>query len=212
MIKLPRILSGRVIFKKTHIILLSGLLVLALSFSACSTQNQANASPSTPVTTTTTSVQPSTSSGSTIADIQSTMENVYSQVNPSIVNVNVVEQQQVSTPSIPSIPGFPNFNGPNSGQGSQNYYSQALGSGFVWDTNGDIVTNNHVVAGASRITVTFQDGTTVDAKVVGTDSYSDLAVIKVDVSADKLKPVQMADSDQVKVGQLAAAIGNPKVP
>ena len=66
---------------------------------------------------------------------------------------------------------------------------QALGSGFVWDTQGHIVTNNHVVEGADKISVTFYDGTTVPAGVTGTDPDSDLAVIQVDVPADQLRPV-----------------------
>jgi 2-alkenal reductase len=85
----------------------------------------------------------------------------------------------------------------------------ALGSGFVWDNQGDIVTNNHVINGATRITVVFYDGTTVDAKLVGADSDSDLAVIKVDPNGLTLQPVTVADSALVKVGQLAIAIGNP---
>jgi serine protease Do len=79
----------------------------------------------------------------------------------------------------------------------------------VWDKDGHIVTNNHVVENATTITVVFSDGTTVPAEVVGTDPDSDLAVIKVDVSSDKLQPVQVGDSSQVKVGHLAVAIGNP---
>ena len=83
------------------------------------------------------------------------------------------------------------------------------GSGFVWDTEGHIVTNNHVVESASRIKVTFADGTTAQAKVVGTDADNDLAVIKVDVAAGRLHPVQLGDSDALRVGQRAIAIGNP---
>ncbi|MBN1659689.1 MAG: trypsin-like peptidase domain-containing protein [Anaerolineae bacterium] len=84
-----------------------------------------------------------------------------------------------------------------------------LGSGFVWDTDGHIVTNHHVVDGARTIQVTFGDDTTVPAEVVGTDPDSDLAVIKVDVPAEQLHPVRLADSTRVRVGQLAVAIGNP---
>ncbi len=73
--------------------------------------------------------------------------------------------------------------------------AQALGSGFVWDKAGHIVTNNHVVSGAQKVTVTFADGTIVPATVVGADPDSDLAVIKVDVPADQLQPVTVADSD-----------------
>lgn len=83
------------------------------------------------------------------------------------------------------------------------------GSGFVWDTKGHIVTNNHVVESARRILVTFADDTTAEAKVVGTDPDSDLAVIKVDVPASRLHPVELGDSDALRVGQRAIAIGNP---
>ena len=85
----------------------------------------------------------------------------------------------------------------------------ALGSGFVWDTQGHIVTNNHVVSGADTITVTFADDTTAEATLVGADPNADIAVIKVDVPASQLVPVKMADSTQVQVGQIAIAIGNP---
>jgi 2-alkenal reductase len=79
----------------------------------------------------------------------------------------------------------------------------------VWDLEGHIVTNNHVVAGAQSISVTFPDGSIYAATVTGTDPDSDLAVIKVEVPAHLLSPVSLADSTQLKVGQLAIAIGNP---
>jgi S1-C subfamily serine protease len=83
------------------------------------------------------------------------------------------------------------------------------GSGFVLDTDGRIVTNNHVVENADRIVVTFADDTSAEAEVIGTDADSDLAVIKVDVSPELLKPVALGDSDALRVGQRAVAIGNP---
>jgi len=83
------------------------------------------------------------------------------------------------------------------------------GSGFVWDTKGHIVTNNHVVESASRIEVTFADGTTAKAELVGADADNDLAVIKVNVPASRLHPVELGDSDALRVGQRAIAIGNP---
>ncbi len=144
-----------------------------------------------------------------VAAVQRTLESIYDQVNPSVVNIRVVQQADVVSSAIPEIPGFPFrfFAPPDIPQGPQ--YRQGAGSGFVWDKEGHIVTNNHVVAGADKISVTFYDGTTVSGKVVGTDPDSDLAVVKVDISADRLKPVQLADSTQLKVGQLAVAIGNP---
>jgi len=83
------------------------------------------------------------------------------------------------------------------------------GSGFVWDAKGHIVTNNHVVQDAERILVRFADDTTVEAELVGTDPDSELAVIRVDVPASQLHPVELGDSDALRVGQRAIAIGNP---
>ncbi len=137
-----------------------------------------------------------------LASYEGTLENIYTQVNPSVVNIQVVDQQ--TGPSLNS----PFFGFPGQQQNTPQF-SQALGSGFVWDTQGDIVTNNHVIDGATQIQVSFSDGTTVPATVVGTDVNSDLAVIKVDVPTSLLQPVQMADLSQTRVGQLAIAIGSP---
>ncbi len=142
-----------------------------------------------------------------LAAYEGTLEQIYKAVSPSVVNISVVQQVSASSGGT-QIPGFPFFNQPG-GQPQQPQFQGALGSGFVWDQNGDIVTNNHVVAGANKIEVTFSDGTTVPATLVGADPDSDLAVVKVNVSADKLHPVQMGDSNAIKVGQLAIAIGNP---
>jgi serine protease Do len=136
---------------------------------------------------------------------QGVLENIYSQVGPSVVNIHVYMSQSASGSNLGQIPGFPNQQNP----GSSSPSAEALGSGFVWDNAGHIVTNNHVVDGADKIEVKFSDGTVVPATLVGADKNSDLAVIKVDVAADMLHAVQLADSNQVKVGQLAIAIGNP---
>lgn len=83
----------------------------------------------------------------------------------------------------------------------------AQGSGFIYSKKGYIVTNNHVVDGANHVEVTFTDGTTVNADIVGTDPYTDLAVLKV--SKKGLDPVDLGNSTKVEVGQEAIAIGNP---
>ncbi len=83
------------------------------------------------------------------------------------------------------------------------------GSGFVYDTEGHIVTNNHVVEGASTVQVTFFDGSVADAQVVGRDPYSDLAVIQVDIPGEHLLPLELGDSSTLQVGQRVVAIGNP---
>ncbi len=151
---------------------------------------------------------PSGASGDPLAAYQGTLEKIYTEVSPSVVNIRVVEKVAPSDAGTLQIPGFPFFNLPQ-GQPQQPQFQAALGSGFVWDQNGDIVTNNHVIAGADKIEVAFSDGTIVPAKLVGADPDSDLAVVKVDVPASQLHPVKMGDSNAVKVGELAIAIGNP---
>ncbi len=86
---------------------------------------------------------------------------------------------------------------------------ERLGSGFVYDSNGNIITNNHVVEGADDISVTFLDGSAYDASIVGTDPYTDLAVIKADVPSEQLAPLPLGDSSKLQVGEQVAAIGNP---
>jgi S1-C subfamily serine protease len=96
--------------------------------------------------------------------------------------------------------------------GQPPFFGQALGSGFVYDREGHIITSNHVIfAGSdSRIDVTFTDGTIYRASVVGTDIYSDLAVLQLeDVPEEKLVPLPLGNSSTLNVGQPAAAIGNP---
>jgi S1-C subfamily serine protease len=86
---------------------------------------------------------------------------------------------------------------------------QGTGSGFVWDRDGHIVTNYHVVRGGERFIVTFADGTSYDAEPVGGDVNKDLAVLRVDEPGISLNPVERGDSDALLVGQKVLAIGNP---
>lgn len=116
---------------------------------------------------------------------------VYDQVSPSVVSINVVARQ------------------PGSGFSNQDNTVIGSGSGFVFDKDGHIITNNHVVDGATQIVVNFYDGTLARADVVGLDPDSDLAVLKVDVPADKLQPVTFGDSDALQIGQDVLAIGSP---
>ena len=89
--------------------------------------------------------------------------------------------------------------------------STRLGSGFVYDTEGRIITNNHVVDGSKTVDVTFVDANTYSAKVVGTDAFSDIAVLQIidDFSGEYLSPLSLGDSSQLQVGQQMIAIGNP---
>ncbi len=143
--------------------------------------------------------------------IQTALEQIYERVNPSVVNIRVRQRVEASALAVPQIPGFPLFEPPlpEQPQPPQDFFREGAGSGFVWDKEGHIVTNNHVVDGADEITVTFWDGTVATAEIAGADPDTDLAVLKVEVATDLLHPVELVDSSSVRVGQLAAAIGNP---
>jgi S1-C subfamily serine protease len=85
-----------------------------------------------------------------------------------------------------------------------------LGSGFVYDNNGHIITNNHVVSGGGRLDITFLDGTVYRASLIGSDPFTDLAVLYVnEVPPEKLVPLPLADSSAIRVGEQVASIGNP---
>ncbi len=140
-----------------------------------------------------------------IAELQDTLSNLYEAVSPSVVNVSVLMSVESMVPGFPQHPNLPDLPDMPDGFGAA-----GEGSGFVWDTQGHIVTNNHVVEGATRILITFADGLTVPAELVGSDPNSDLAVVKVDPEkVDNLRPVSVGDSTRVKVGQFVVAIGNP---
>jgi serine protease Do len=186
--------------------LLPVIVVLAsLLLSACSGIGSSLAAPAAVITTGQSVSAPIVSApvaanpqaSAEVAALQSGYEAIYQSVNPSVVTIMISSQ----------VSGTGSSNG-SSSQGQ--VVPTAQGSGFIWDTAGHIVTNNHVIDGAAKISVTFSNGSSFDAKLVGADPNSDLAVIQVTgVPASLLKPVGVGDSTQVKVGQLVVAIGNP---
>jgi serine protease Do len=89
------------------------------------------------------------------------------------------------------------------------FKSQSLGSGFIWDRDGYIITNNHVVAKADEIVVRLSDEQEFEAKVVGTDPKTDLALIRIEPGDTELQPVELGDSEALEVGDWVVAIGNP---
>ena len=125
---------------------------------------------------------------------------IYQRTDPGVVDIKVTTGGSAPTD---------NFGGPGGGGNGSGQESQAEGSGFVIDGDGHIATNQHVVDGANSITVTFADGKKASAKVVGTDSSTDVAVIKVDAPKSELHPLQFADSNGVLVGDGVVAIGSP---
>ncbi len=133
-----------------------------------------------------TQAAPLPSAGSTtiiepeFANLEGTLEGLYQQVNPGVVSIRV-----------------------------SSVNDEALGSGFVIDKQGHIVTNYHVVENADKVEIDFPSGLKVYGDVIGTDLDSDLAVIKVNVSEENLTPLPLGDSDTALVGQTVVAIGNP---
>jgi len=122
-------------------------------------------------------------------------------VAPSVVNIQTeatIRRREVD----PFFDPFGLFGGQ-----TRSYTAQSLGSGFVWSSDGIIVTNNHVVEGASRISVMFSDGTQLSAKLIGVDPDSDLAVLRVD--AKKLSPAPIGTSADLLIGETVVAVGNP---
>jgi putative serine protease PepD len=114
---------------------------------------------------------------------------------------SVVEVDSTSTAAQSQNP----FGGGGGGGGTQS----AEGTGFVYDTDGHILTNEHVIDGASSVSVKLADGSTWKATVVGSDTSTDLAVLKISAPATKLTPLVLADSSAVEVGDGVVAIGNP---
>jgi S1-C subfamily serine protease len=120
--------------------------------------------------------------------LQTQVEDIAARYGPSVVNITS------------QIVGRNVFNQPVPEQGT--------GSGFVYDDAKHIVTNNHVIANAQSIVVTLEDGSVYDARVVGTDPSTDLAVITIEASSMPL-PIPLGNSDQLKVGEFVVALGNP---
>ena len=141
-----------------------------------------------------------TINGTTLFNLQSHLLNsVFNRVQNSIVQIT--SKMPAITPSNPSPPST----NPN-----EDHNATALGSGFVYDTKGHIITNYHVVSNAKTVDVTFIDGNRYTASIVGNDTLGDLAVIKIVEKLNKpVVPLSIANSSSLKVGDQVIAIGNP---
>jgi len=140
-------------------------------------------------TTTTTVAETSTVQPAARTTTVSSLTQLYKTVTPGVVDITVTST--------------------SSGNGFGSQQTQAEGTGFVYDTKGDILTAAHVVDGASTIKVHFQDGKTATATLVGKDDSTDTAVIKVSVDSSELHPLTMGSSASVQPGQEVVAIGSP---
>jgi len=120
-----------------------------------------------------------------MAEEQAALVALYARVNPSVVNITTYIVQE------------------------GNMYPNSQGSGFVFDQNGHIVTNAHVVHGSEQVDVSFANGDILPAQIIGEDLHSDLAVIKIDTLPPGVMPVELGKINEVVVGQTVVAIGNP---
>ncbi len=133
-------------------------------------------------------------------------------LSPSVVNIStttIIEDRKNNLPPFP--PGSPfeeffkQFQDPNQGKRR----AQSLGSGFIIDKKGFIITNNHVIENAEKIMVILQDDKSFEAEVVGKDPKTDVALLKINPKNTKLKAVKFGDSNNLRVGDWVMAIGNP---
>lgn len=134
-----------------------------------------------------------------------------STLSPSVVNIStttVIEGQGGNFPTFPPGSPFEDFLEEFRNRGGQQR-SQALGSGFIIDQKGIIVTNNHVIESADEIRVTLYNDKTFDAVLLGRDPKTDIAVLQIDPDGEPLKAVSFGDSDTLDVGDWVVAIGNP---
>ena len=157
----------------------------------------------------------SDNSVSALTALDRAMEAVTSKVTPSIVNIEVTakasgdEESQNQSPMMQLPPGFAQFfgGGGMQQQPQQPQMEHAIGSGVIISPDGYIITNNHVVAGATKIRVTLSDRRVFTGKVIGTDKLTDIAVVKIDASG--LRPIAWGDSTKLEPGQTVLAFGSP---
>ena len=156
-----------------------GLLVLKDSWVRSASLNDPRAAPRTVA-----------ARGELLADEKSTIT-LFRQASPSVVNITAIGvERDLFTLNLYQIP-------------------QGTGSGFVWDTNGDIITNFHVIQNADAAQVTLADQSNWKARVVGVAPDKDLAVLRIDAPGNRLRPIPIGTSKDLQVGQSVFAIGNP---
>jgi serine protease Do len=194
------------IFKKRYVSVGLVLMLGGLIVTGCKEQPITQAFAASPTT-----VQTAPAPQPSAYDLSTAIAKVAQAAIPAVVHIEVTQRSEVNNPMLPfeNDPFFHFFfNGPRMPHKFKQEM-KGIGSGILMDAQGHILTNNHVAGGASDIQVTLADGRQFPAKVVGTDSKTDLAVIKIQDS-DRLPYLAFGDSDQVGVGEWVVAIGAPR--
>ncbi|MDP7579245.1 MAG: trypsin-like peptidase domain-containing protein, partial [SAR202 cluster bacterium] len=131
-----------------------------------------------------------------VTAFEDVLTGIYEKVLPSVVQIRTDMKVGATAGGWPVL-------------GLDELVPQGEGSGFVWDSAGHVITNHHVIVDADRVLVLFADGTQLEAEIVGSDPYSDLAVLRISDSGGELTPVELGDSNGLRVGSLALALGSP---
>lgn len=154
---------------------------------------------------TTTTLITNANTSSTISGEELTFRDLFEKVNSSVVQITSSGILNFSSPMLP-----PDGDDDNDDDSQPPQPRTAIGSGFVIDREGHVATNDHVIANARNVSVAFSDGSVYTAKVIGSDPFSDSAVLELqNVSAEKLVPLPLGNSSNLAVGEEVAAIGNP---
>lgn len=222
----PLLPLGTILAVLMAIVLSGGGVIDHAANAATSTVGSQGAATATVDAQTSASASPS---GAAAGASDQTVQQVAAEANPAVVTVTTLASasssqggqlfggsQNGQTPFGQSPSGGSQFGGSQSGSSNGNGSTSgdqpiSSGSGFIWDSNGDVITNAHVVAGGSSFSVTFQDGTTDDATLVGKDVYADIAVLHVQLSNGQSLPAvaSIGSSKNVSAGEEVVAIGSP---
>ena len=185
------------------LILLGGGIALGGNYLIDSPQSIAQDAENNPVTQ---EAEKSLTEGA-IAVPQNYVSQVARQVGDSVVRIDASRTVATNTPEMFNDPFFRQFFGSQMPNIPNERIQRGLGSGFIVSSDGLLLTNAHVVDGSDTVKVTLKDGRTFEGEVMGTDSFTDVAVIKIE--AEDLPAVTFADSDELQPGEWAIAIGNP---
>ena len=198
---MTKTLSWKKATSSVSLVLLGGGIALGGNYLVNSPKSLANQKSEPNVATAT-----ATSEGA-IAVPQNYVSNVVNQVGNTVVRIDADRKVATNVPAAFNDPSFEQFFGSQMPNIPSEQIQKGLGSGFVVSSDGLILTNAHVVEGSNQVKVTLKNGQTYQGKVMGTDSLTDLAVIKIE--ANSLPAITFADSDNLQPGEWAIAIGNP---